>query len=603
MIRRSPVEKAREFIQHETQFHLGCLPTEQSHPKTRTLSQKLQSDPATAILMIQSVDDDLPPVLARVIRSTAFEKLVSDMTRVLRHGGRIHFSGCGATGRLAILLDAAARRYWRKTLLVHPEIADWATSLADQTNAVMTGGDFALIRSVESFEDYLEFGRRQMQEAGVRKDDLVVAISEGGETSSVIGTIHAALDCGAAVSFLFNNPADILSRHVERSEKVISDSRVNVLDLSTGPMAVAGSTRMQATTMELLVAGMAWEAAITNVVREIGSDALTRKLNLDSCSPNETARNFDRLLNELRADENVRTLADYVQFESEIYASGGLITYFADSYLLDIFTDTTERAPTFKTPPFRPADDGNAPLPWSFVKTPLRTTQAAWQELLAQEPRCLTWTSSDYQAMNGPDAMIVNPPRLDRAALYRYEIGNEPDETRWSRTPNAAVAFLVGQEPGQYKSANSSWSDAFYKSAQYFESRKNLWITDKAMAAEAGTWSIRVHLPETPLDLFGHLAAKLVLNTISTAALGRIGRLSGNWMAHVEASNKKLIDRSTRLIVELAHVDYETACITLFETLQDMESWPEARKKITSPAAWSVAKLQSEACTKSGKEV
>ena len=30
----SPVEKADDFIKNETQFHLGMLTTEQSHPKT-----------------------------------------------------------------------------------------------------------------------------------------------------------------------------------------------------------------------------------------------------------------------------------------------------------------------------------------------------------------------------------------------------------------------------------------------------------------------------------------------------------------------------------------------------------------------------------------
>ena len=39
----SPVEKADDFIKNETQFHLGMLTTEQSHPKTRNLSQTLQS--------------------------------------------------------------------------------------------------------------------------------------------------------------------------------------------------------------------------------------------------------------------------------------------------------------------------------------------------------------------------------------------------------------------------------------------------------------------------------------------------------------------------------------------------------------------------------
>ncbi len=40
----TPRDEALHFIRNETQFHLGYLPTEQSHPKTRGLSQALQTD-------------------------------------------------------------------------------------------------------------------------------------------------------------------------------------------------------------------------------------------------------------------------------------------------------------------------------------------------------------------------------------------------------------------------------------------------------------------------------------------------------------------------------------------------------------------------------
>ncbi|HQK43073.1 MAG TPA: rod shape-determining protein, partial [Anaerolineaceae bacterium] len=59
--------------------------------------------------------------------------------------------------------------------------------------------------------------RRAVQEAGLGRGDVLVAISEGGETSSVIGTIWQSLDNGAEVFFAFNNPAPILAQHIERS--------------------------------------------------------------------------------------------------------------------------------------------------------------------------------------------------------------------------------------------------------------------------------------------------------------------------------------------------------------------------------------------------
>jgi N-acetylmuramic acid 6-phosphate etherase len=104
------------------------------------------------------------------------------------------------------------------------------------------GGDFALIKSVEGFEDFPDFGRHQLKEAGVGPGDVVVAITEGGETPFVIGTAWQGLDAGATVFFVYNNPTDLLREHVQRSREVIDEPRIHKLDLATGPMAITGST-------------------------------------------------------------------------------------------------------------------------------------------------------------------------------------------------------------------------------------------------------------------------------------------------------------------------------------------------------------------------
>ena len=83
-------------------------------------------------------------------------------------------------------------------------------------------------------------------------------------------------------------------------------------------------------------------------------------------------------------------------------------------------------------------------------------------------------------------------------------------------------------------------------------------------------------LPETPLELMKHMAVKLALNTISTGTMAVLGRVTGNWMSWVDATNKKLIDRATRLIAEIGGMDYRTACIKVFEAMETIE---QTRKK------------------------
>ena len=598
----TPVEKADDFIKNETQFHLGALVTEQSHPKTRTLSQTLAVDVPQGMRQLYSVDDDIPPTLKKTIASDEFRKLEDALYHSLAAGGRVSFSGCGATGRLSILLDAANKKFCRVCASKLPGRADFFHKLAKQTNAIMTGGDFALIRSVESFEDFISFGYNQFKEAGIDPNDALCAISEGGETSSVIGTIHAALDAGIPAFFLFNNPTELMASRVERSRKIVEDPRVTVVNLTTGPMAIAGSTRMQATTIEMLVAGFAFETALSKLLQEKLSQDELDAIGFTVKSPEEKAKEFDVLLLEIRNDENVATAASYVEFECDLYKRGGRVTYFPRDYSLDIFTDTTERSPTFKIPPFRSLDETDAPAPWAFVKDPMRNARDAWIWLLGDiEPRCLEWTPDNYRRMGGTSAQINDPPKIGRQTVYRFPIGSEADPSRYEGIPNAAVAVLADMETSLWGAAGSDWFDSYEKCAKPFEQKVAFLINNTLTAASKPSdpnygkiFAFNLAIPSTPLELFAHLALKLTLNNISTATMGKFGRLNGNWMAHVDATNKKLIDRSVRLVSEIAGVDYRTACITLFEALDEMENWSLDRKKTVSPAAYAVEMLQKK---------
>ena len=158
----------------------------------------------------------------------------------------------------------------------------------------------------------------------------------------------------------------------------------------------------------------------------------------------------------------------------------------------------------------------------------------------------------------------------------------------------SAMAVLLGNEGTLLNdNSQSAWRQAFFASTSSFDQRSALVVGRAAPTGWKGKLiHVDVDIPETPLSLFEHLGAKLVLNNVSSATMGKMGRLTGNWMAHVDASNKKLIDRSARLVAELAGVDYETACISLFESIEEMKSWDEARRKTTSPAAYTIEKLQ-----------
>lgn len=586
-------QDAKRFLNEEKQFHLGVLPTEQSHPKTIGLAEALQKDTRVGVEMMQAVDEDVVRAAGEVFSGEPFARLTNSLQQALQDGKRVCFSGCGATGRLSILLEAAWRRFWQNLRRSHPAISAKLPNLENSVCSIMTGGDYALVRSVEFFEDYMSFGRRQIVEANLGAGDVLVAISEGGETSSVIGTIRQAQEEGATVFFAYNNPSHILARHVERSRQVIEDSQVTKLDLFSGPMAVAGSTRMQATTSELLAVGAALEIALVSVLQEhLAADELLA-LNISALEPRRYGELFAALLADLSASDAIDAVVRMVEYEQSIYANEGLVTYMANDYLLDIFTDTTERAPTFMLPPFCKCDDLESPQSWAFVKHPLLPTPQAWPQALGRAPRCLNWDASTYEKLHAPVHIQQNPPKLGTTEIMKFLIGNEDVPLRYEAPDSAAILVLAGAEIRDFSVPQHPFIIASEKLAGRFKQTASLCVGPDQLRRGGAYESFHVvcNLPASPLKLWEHLAIKLVLNTVSTATMGRMGRLVSNWMAHVEATNKKLIDRSSRLVSELAGVTYEEACYALHETVAELKQLPAAAQKTVSPVTYTIERL------------
>lgn len=54
-------------------------------------------------------------------------------------------------------------------------------------------------------------------------------------------------------------------------------------------------------------------------------------------------------------------------------------------------------------------------------------------------------------------------------------------------------------------------------------------------------------------------AQKMILNMITSTVMIKIGRVKGNRMVNMQLTNKKLVDRGTRMIMEETELDYETS--------------------------------------------
>lgn len=460
-------DRARDFLRVAGLFRLGHLPTEQPHPETRRLSHWARNDLPQAISVLRAVDRRALVTLARYAPS--IDRMTGRVWTTLAAGRRVFLCGCGATGRLSMTLESL----WRSE---HPG--------NDQVRSFMAGGDVALVHSLEGFEDYPAHGARHLEEMGFEDGDLLIGCTEGGETPYVIGATERAAELSSNPPFfLYCNDDPTLNRHVERFRRIYENRKVHKLCLYVGPMALAGSTRMQASTVLQLAVGLAL------------------------LHPDRAAKSSITGFRELVGKTDFSFLADFIKTESAIYSAGQYVTYRAGDYGITVFTDTTERAPTFSLVPF---DQLKVPRSrYSLCYVSLRgaeTAEKAWMRLLNRAPRPLNWPEVDA--------------RTTADYLLDFDFSVHALERR--------VRCITGKTHHEF-------------CIRADDEGIRMRLADVCHVVPVGDAS----------SLFRHTLLKLMLNIHSTLVMGRLGRFENNLMTWVSPTNGKLVDRAIRYVQHL----------------------------------------------------
>ena len=388
--------KAEEFLRVASAFQLGDLPTEQRHPLTYELADLSRHNIGAALVLLKDIDLGVIERVSALVPE--LERLHQAISGTLHSGGRVFFYGCGATGRLSMAIE----HLWRHMHHGSPE--------ADKVMGFMSGGDLALVHSIENFEDHPEFGARQVSDIGFGKNDLLVSCTEGGETPSVIGaTEEAARISSRKPFFLYCNPDKVLHEQVERSRRVLENPGIEKICLFVGPMSLSGSTRLQASTALMLGAG----AALLKCAKEEPppfSDLISFMQNID-----------------------FSFLKPFITEESRLYAEGDYVLYETNAYGISILTDTTERAPTFSLLGFENQNNPERKPSLSYLRLPhARNPLEAWHKILLRDPVTIEWEElksvAGRKQLLGFDfssqslqqrAALVAPRRLHRFMIDR----------------------------------------------------------------------------------------------------------------------------------------------------------------------------------------
>ena len=581
-----PSPESIDYIQNKTQFQLHTLLTEQRHPKTWNLSQIIKNNCQAGLEMLFSVDEDITARLNTLVKEKEpLENLIQAIEEALLARKKIYVYGCGATGRLAKQMESSFwRPFWKKVKTTGRTWSKVKENLGDSIEesliGEMTGGDRALISSLEGFEDLLLIGKLQLEDRKIKKGDVVICVTEGGETSSVIGTILEALNQWKRSSsfsphqsrkklyFVYNNPDEKLIPF-DRSRKVLKEPGITKINLTTGPQAITGSTRMQATTIETFVIGHILQEALDRTLRNFLSKKEMSRLGFqDSISLEQRLKSFSAILREVK--NSIPSLARLTELEARTYETGHFSTYFASKALITVFIDSTERSPTFRLYPLDTVKEPKRKC-WIQVWTPADSLQGAWKAFLGRPFRGL---SEDFYKK--PFEEEIEDPYLKAAALeslkhagdeqqflYDFSFSENNIKKRGPAENDLGVLVMLTPEEKELKKEDS----AFRKFINLFlekgarmslvsvssKSRKDV---AKLVDRLKGTWNkeknpvviLEIKDKNDPFGLNQQIALKILLNAHSTAVMARLGKVIGNTMTNVSPSNLKLIGRATYLI-------------------------------------------------------
>jgi hypothetical protein len=154
-------------------------------------------------------------------------------------------------------------------------------------------------------------------------------------------------------------------------------------------------------------------------------------------------------------------------------------------------------------------------------------------------------------------------PDISRSALYDFIIGNEKDSERENCE---SLAMWIGENAPPTE---------FFKATENYKNIGRLILNCE-------------NVVKTNLEIYEHLSMKMLMNIFSTGVMAKMGKIYGNYMINLSISNKKLVDRATRIIADLCNLSYENANYELFLSSLILKE----RKENLSPVKFTIDRLK-----------
>lgn len=586
-----PSPESIEYVQEKTSCHVHTLVTEQRHPKTWNLSERIEQDLEAGLRMLWTADDDILAKLRSMDReSPVLERAVQAIEGAIRSGNKIYLFGCRDTGRWMKWVESSIwRPFWRA---VQAEKKIWAKlgpkvgeGIENRLIGEMPGADRALISPLSGWDDLMLTGRLQLEERGIEPGDVIFCVSASGESPAVIGTIYEALDqwtrrypydaekIQKKLFFIFNNPeADLLS--FDRSQAVMEEPGISKINLTTGPQALMGSNRMQASTIDAFLLAHILQTAIDRTLRQFLSDKEMVRLGFETPVVfTEKMEEFSTGLKE--AKKTTPGIAKLVLSTENAFQEKAHTSFLALKALGTVFNECAERGPAFN---LWPLDTVKTPARRSHfqVWTPEANQEEAWIGLLSRPFRGLepsSYRTRFEKEIKAPDPLQVLLRGLENAGddqqyLYDFSFSDFNLRNRGAAKGDLGVLVMIGPEEKELKNKESYFARFLddhlkkgAKTALILFTEKSEKETKKILRkyrefnpdGKDILLTVPIGATEDPLSINQLTALKIILNAHSTAVMARSGRVIGNTLATFDPGDLRSVDRATAML--LSHVN------------------------------------------------
>ena len=254
------------------------LVTEARNPASEEIDDKSTIE---VLQIINREDQRVPKVIEGEIPYIA--QAVDLLVDIFKKGGRLFYIGAGTSGRLGVL-DAAE---CPPTFGTDPRMIQ----------GIIAGGEKALTRAQEGYEDKPELGARDLLDRGVTEKDVVCGVAASYRTPYVLGAIRKAREIGAKTIYVTCNPRSQI--------KIAVDVAICPV---VGPEVVMGSTRMKAGTATKLVLNMLTTASMIRMGKVYGNMMID--LMMTSRKLEERSKRVVMMITGVSYEEAVRVLKE-----------------------------------------------------------------------------------------------------------------------------------------------------------------------------------------------------------------------------------------------------------------------------------------------------